>query len=137
MPMLTTFKSLFEKSIIRYIFIGGVSFLIELGVIFSATHLFNTTPLLAVAISFWIGLVVSFILQKVITFQNKEKEPKKLVWQMIAYGILIVVNYTFTLIAVATLENLIGTYVARTLALVITTAWNYIIYQKIIFKNSI
>lgn len=134
--MLTIINFLSEKSIIRYIFIGGSSFLIELGVIFFATHLFDTSPLIAVAISFWIGLVVSFVLQKVITFQNKEKKPEKLAYQMTAYGILIVINYTFTLFVVATLENSIGAYEARTLALAITTVWNYLIYQKIIFKKN-
>lgn len=133
--MLTIVRNIFKKSIVRYIFIGGISFLIELGVIFLASHIFSAPPLLAVAISFWVGLAVSFVLQKVITFQNKEKGAKKLAWQMVAYGILIVVNYTFTLLAVATLEDVVGTYIARTIALIVTTIWNYIVYSKVIFRR--
>lgn len=126
---------LFSSSIIRYLFIGGVSFLVEIIIIFIGHHLLNMSSVLVVSISFWTGLITSFILQKIITFKNTSRSPKKLAWQAATYALLVIVNYLFTIWFVSALESQISIYIARTIALVITTIWNYFIYSKVIFKK--
>lgn len=133
--MINVIKKLRSNKLARYIFVGGLSYLLEVGAIYSLI-LFGVDKLISVAIAFWFGLTISFLLQKIFAFDNKEKTIKKLAWQSVTYGILVVVNYGFTLSFVAVLNSTIGLIVARTIALLITTIWNYFIYKKIIFKVS-
>lgn len=128
-------RSLLERSsLLRYIIIGGVSYIIELAFMYAIFSL-SSSYLLAVGISFWVGLIVSFLLQKIIAFRNKNKSAKKLALQAVFYGALVLVNYTFTLLFVGGLAIHIGLFVARTVALVITTGWNYFAYKHLIFRQ--
>lgn len=132
--MQSAFKNLINNTLFRYIFIGGLSFLIEMATIYVVMNFTNLGSLVAVGISFWLGLIASFFLQKIFAFRNKESSPKHLIKQSVAYGILVVVNYMFTLGFVALFEGVMGVFIARTIALIITTGWNFIVYSKIIFK---
>lgn len=124
-----------NKPVIRYVVVGGLSYLIELACIYLFITL-GASPLGAIAISFWVGLVVSFLMQKLIAFNNKKRSPRALAGQSLAYGLLVLLNYVFTLGVVYIGASLLGAYLARTVALIITTVWNYLIYSKIIFRTN-
>lgn len=128
-------RRLTNNSLVRYIIVGGISFALEISVLFFLIHFFSFSTVAAVAVSFWVGLIASFLAQKYLTFQDNNRSTKRLLKQSIAYGALIAVNYAFTIGFVSLMDSIIGVYVARTVALTITTAWNYIIYAKIIFKK--
>ena len=83
----------------------------------------------AVAISYWLGLVVAFLLQKVFTFRNKHFSAKHLLRQGVGYGALVLWNYGFTLIFVATLRHKLSIFIVRTLAILCITLWNYRLYH--------
>lgn len=127
-------KKLFENSLIRYILVGGTSFVIEIGVIFVLAKTLGLNSILSVSIAFWFGFVVSFLLQKLVTFKDGSRSVKKVLKQTIMYGSLVLLNYLFTIAFVWLFENILGLIIARTIALIITTGWNFVIYQKIIFK---
>lgn len=122
--------------VVRYIFVGGTTYLIEVGILLIASTLLHLPSTVSVTIAFWIGLVVSFILQKVIAFKDTSSTVKRLAWQSTAYALLIIINYLFTIFTVWALEPFTGLVISRTIALVITTLWNYIVYSKIIFKQT-
>ena len=127
--------SVLASSLARYIVTGGFGFLVEIVVIASAVRLFGTSPVVAVAISFWIGIVASFMMQKLFTFRNRQASRRALTWQSVTYAALVGFNYIFTLAFVALVEpRWHSPELARTAALVITTAWNYIVYRYLIFR---
>lgn len=128
------FTRLKNKPAVRYVVVGGLSYLIEVACIYLLITL-GTGSLVAIAISFWVGLVVSFLLQKLVAFNDKKRTARALAGQSLSYGILVIVNYFFTLGVVYIGAPLLGAYLARTVALIITTAWNYLIYSKIIFRT--
>lgn len=128
-------KQIANHSAVRYIFIGGVAFVVEMAALYFFATILSLGPTLGVAISFWIGLVISFTLQKIFSFKNKAKNKKHLTKQMVAYGALVAFNYAFTLLFVSLLEPILTLLIARTIALAITTIWNFYIYSKHIFKN--
>lgn len=125
-----------QKRIFRYLVMGGISFLVEVAILFCLVTILKLDATLGVAISFWFGLATSFVLQKVFAFQNKERTAKRLLYQSLAYGVLVLFNYAFTLFFVAIFAPILTVYVARAVALAITTIWNFIAYGKIIFKQS-
>ena len=72
----------------RYLIIGGLVYLFELLVIVVAQEL-GASPLLAVGLSFWLGLIVSFVLTKFVTFGDKRTHHKILIPQIVAVSLLV------------------------------------------------
>lgn len=127
---------LYEHSFVRYVIVGGLSYVIELSLLLSLVYAASLSAPVGVAISFWVGLIVSFILQRIIAFRDKRSGRKLLAGQIVAYGALVAVNYAFTIGFVYIAEPLVGVVVSRTVALVITTLWNFLIYRNLIFKGA-
>lgn len=123
------------STLLRYIIVGGTSYARELTVLLLLVHVFHFNTTLAVSIGFWLGLVISFLLQKFLAFKNTDTHARRLTIQTVYYALLVLFNYGFTLLFVHLLEPFIDLSIARTLALIITTAWNYIIYKKVIFTE--
>ncbi len=123
------------STLLRYIIVGGTSYAIELTVLLLLVHVLHFNTTLAISIGFWLGLVISFLLQKFLAFKNTDTRARRLTIQTVYYALLVLFNYGFTLLFVHLLEPFIDLSIARTLALIITTAWNYIIYKKVIFTE--
>lgn len=127
--------SLSANSKVRYLFIGCTGFLVELVVIFLAIAV-GMSGTLAVALSFIIGLGYSFLLQKVITFQDKRFHRKLVLKQVVAYTVLVVFNFSFTIFVVWLLERYFPVAIIRAVALAMTVVWNYYAYRTWIFKQT-
>lgn len=124
------------NSIVKYILVGGSTYALELLVIY-LLKLLGLNDVIAVGIAFWFGLAASFVLQKVIAFSNKDKSARTVTRQAVMYGVLVAVNYAFTLGVVALFSEEFGVFLTRTIALVITTFWNFFLYRNLIFKSAI
>jgi putative flippase GtrA len=116
----------------RYLVIGVSVYLFELLVIVAAQAL-GANSVLAVGISFWLGLLASFGLQKVITFGDKRTHYRVLLPQLAAFSLLVLFNFGFTLLFTKLLEDTLPAVWCRTLALGITTIWNFYLYKTRIF----
>lgn len=127
-------KELLKRPGYRYLIIGGSVYVLELLIIVAAQSL-GTSAVVAVGLSFWIGLIVSFVLQKLITFGDKRLYHKVLVPQIIAFSLLVLFNFSFTIVVAKLLTGMVPAVVSRTLALGITTVWNFYLYKTRIFKT--
>lgn len=132
--MIAKLKNYLERPLHRYIIIGGTVYCFELIVIVIAQML-GAGPVLAVGLSFWLGLIVSFALQKLVAFSDKRLHHKVLLPQIIAFSLLVLFNFFFTLIVTDVLSPAVPAVVSRTIALGITTIWNFYIYKTRIFKS--
>lgn len=124
---------LFKKhTVLRYLFVGGTSYSFELTALLLIYHLTGSKTA-AAAVSFLLGFLIAFVLQKLIAFQDFNKEMKVLTRQWSLYILLNVWNYGFTVIWVSAFP---AHYiiVSRTAALILMSVWNYVIYRKVIFK---
>lgn len=122
-----------RRPLYRYLIVGISVYIFELLVIVVSQAL-GASDLLAVSLSFWFGLVVSFWLQKLVTFGDRRMHHHILLPQIIAVSALVGWNYGFTLLVTALLAPTIPTAVDRTIALLITTIWNFYLYKTRIFK---
>ena len=118
----------------RYLLTGVSVYLFELLVIVVAEQL-GASSILAVGLSFWLGFLVSFALQKVFTFKDKRTHHRILIPQIIAYAVLVLFNFGFTLLVTQLLVSLVPAVVTRTIALGLTTIWNFYLYRTRIFKS--
>jgi len=119
----------------RYVVVGGSVYILELVVIFVA-QAFGASAVLAVGLSFWIGLLVSFVLQKSVTFGDRRLQHKVLLPQFFAFSLLVLFNFGFTLLVAKLLIHTVPAVVSRTLALGITVIWNFYLYKTRIFKSN-
>jgi putative flippase GtrA len=122
-----------SSSRFRYLIVGGSVYLLELGVIIVAQKL-GASSILAVALSFWVGLIVSFLLQKFFSFGDSRIHHKVLLSQILMVSALVAFNFTFTILATAALKNVLPALIVRTLCIAITTLWNFYLYKAHIFK---
>ena len=118
----------------RYLVVGVSVYLLELLVIVIAQQL-GASSVVAVGVSFWIGLVVSFGLQKFFTFKDKRTHHRILIPQFLAGVALVLFNFGFTLLVTKLLSDVVPAVVARTIALGITTIWNFYLYKTRIFRS--
>ena len=70
-------KTYFSPEFIRYVIIGISAYAIELGILIAFTKI-GLSATKTTAISFWIGLIVAFILQKFIAFNDSSRDIKRL-----------------------------------------------------------
>ena len=127
-------KALLQRPGYRYLLIGGSVYVFELLVIVVAQQL-GASAVWAVAISFCLGTLVSFFLQKLVTFGDKRMHHRILIPQMIATAVLILWNLGFSVLLTKLLQHQLPAVVTRTLALAITTIWNFYLYKTRIFKT--
>lgn len=128
-------RTLLQRPGYRYLLIGGSVYVFELVVIVAAQAL-GASAVWAVAISFCLGTLVSFFLQKLVTFGDKRMHHRILIPQMIATAVLILWNLGFSVLLTKLLQNHLPAVVTRTLALLITTIWNFYLYKTRIFKTN-
>ena len=119
----------------RYVVIGFSVYIFELLVIVVAQRL-GSSPIIAIAFSFWLGLIVSFTLQKFISFQDKRTHHKIVLVQLFAYSALVLFNFGFTLLLAKIIGHHLPAVVTRSFALGVTTLWNFSIYRSRIFIKS-
>jgi putative flippase GtrA len=95
----------------------------------------GASAVIAVGTSFWSGLIVSFLLTKLVTFGDKRMHHKVLLPQVAAFTLLVLFNFGFTLLVTKLLSSFVPAVVTRTIALGITTIWNFYLYKTRIFKT--
>ena len=132
--MIAKFKILLARPGYRYIVIGGSVYLLELVVIVAAQKL-GSSAVVAVSLSFWVGLSVSFLLQKLVTFSDKRMSRKILLPQLFAFCVLVLFNFGFTVLVTKLLAPPVPAVITRTIALGTTTIWNFYLYKTRIFKT--
>lgn len=127
-------KDMLSRPFGRYLVIGGSVYVLELLIIVVAQKM-GASALVAVGLSFWIGLVTSFILTKFVTFGDKRTHHRILIPQIVAVSLLVLFNFGFTLLVTELLKNILPPTITRTIALGITTLWNFYLYKTRIFKT--
>jgi putative flippase GtrA len=127
-------KKAFEHSVFRFLFVGGLTYIVDIAVLVGLYSGLHTNRTVAAGVSFWVGLFFSFALQKLVAFQDYQKEVKALSRQAAWYAVLIAFNYILTLVIVSWFPGK-DIILSRTIAVAITAAWNYFFYKKIIFRN--
>lgn len=126
-------KPLVPSAIQRYLLVGLSVYIFELLVIVVAQRA-GAGSILAVGLSFWLGLSVSFGLQKLFTFEDKRLHHRVVIRQVLLVSLLVVFNFAFTILVTQLLSSIIPAVVCRTLALGTTTLWNFYLYKTKIFS---
>lgn len=125
-------NTLSRHTLVRYLLMGGTAYAFELGLLLFILHISGSRTL-AAAIAFWAGFLVAFFLQKLVAFQEYSRQMRAITQQGALYMGLSIWNYLFTVAFVSLFPDKY-VIVSRTVAVVLMSCWNYVVYKKIIFK---
>ncbi|MDR1186882.1 MAG: GtrA family protein [Bifidobacteriaceae bacterium] len=117
----------------RYLVAGIVCYGVEVAVLLGLGRL-HVSNAIAVTASFWLGLVASFLAQKLFSFGDK-RVGRVVAGQVLRYLALVGFNYLFTLLVVVAVGTAWPVIWTRTGCLAVTTVWNYFVYGRIIFDR--
>lgn len=127
------YVTILKGSAMRYLLVGGSSFLLDAGLLFLLYEQFDLPLALATSVAFWVAVIYNFVLTKYWTFSNREKDQLKK--HIVLYLCLLGFNYLATVWLMILLTSILHVVLAKTLIAAAQTLWNYPIYKYFIFKR--
>lgn len=123
-----------NHKVLRYVTAGGLSFLFEYAVFIFVVYGFGFGPEVGQAISYILTLIVNFVLLRSWAFKSKDRDNIR--HHLVKYCLLVVFNLPATTILIGWLTAVgLAALIAKIVVVVLTTVWNYIVYDKLIFKQ--
>lgn len=121
------------RQTLRFVLVGALNTTIGILAIYSVLYLFKTTPVIANAIGFTIGLVVSFVLNRNWTFADTTSIAKTLP----RYLMITIASYTLNLLVVVIgMRNFgIGPYLIQLFGVVVYSVSMFLGFKWFVFKS--
>jgi putative flippase GtrA len=124
---------LYAHSFVRYVAVGGTTFMIDFGVLVLLHGVLKVNVLIAASISYWLSILFNFLVNRFWTFSANEKS--ELGRHVAFYLVLLGFNYLFTIAFLAFADHIGLHYtVGKIIAVAIQMSWTYVIYKKVIFR---
>lgn len=129
-----TTKTYISIEVIRFIISGGTAAITELTLLYIFTEFFGVWYIYSAAIAFLFSFCVSFTLQKLWTF--KDKNTNKTHKQATFYLLISVINLFVNIVAIYILVEVFGVWymLAKVLISGTIAIYSFLIYKFIIFK---
>lgn len=128
-------KLLYRHHFIRYLFVGGTTFIIDFCLLIVLYGESNVNLGIATSISYWTAVTYNFCLNRWWTFSAGEN--KNLRHHITIYAMLLGINYGFTLAFIGIVSQHINYAFAKILAIPIQMTWTYYVYKNVIFIKTI
>lgn len=123
---------------IKYIGVGAAAFAVEYGTFVGLIYLWNLPLVIVQSLSFLLGLTVSFLGSRFITFSVGEEESHSLgvSSQIVSFLSLGLFNLLVSNIILHLLVNdmHLHKFVAKIAVMALVALWNYLIFNRFIFK---
>jgi putative flippase GtrA len=116
--------------VLKFLLSGGLAFTIEYIAFIVLIYAFVAWLAIANIISFCLGLITSFLLNKYWVFNNDQKSKK----QPILYGTLAICNLIISTFVISTLGTIIEPAIIKVVMVIAIAIWNYFIYKYFIFS---
>lgn len=127
------FLDLFRNSAVRYLIVGGLSFLVDFGLLVLLHQVLGWTVGVATAIAFLSSLVFNFAVQRKVSFESGHKTHVS----MIRYAFLVAANTVASVIVVELLTpTALGYMGGKVISTAAMTVWNYFLYRHWVFGSS-
>ncbi|KZC94090.1 GtrA family protein [Clavibacter tessellarius] len=115
-----------------YLAVGGVAFVVDLGLLIVCRDVLGWPLSGASATSFWAGLLVSYVMQRFLTFRHQRSDWHSL-WK---YAVLVAVNSLATVLIIELFDRIgAGYIVGKFVSTALTTLWNYAAYRFWVFAD--
>lgn len=125
---------LYAHKFVRYLLVGGTTFVLDIGLLFFFKLKVGTDLAIATSLGYWISILYNFTLNRWWSFSISD--VKNLHKHALAYGLLLAINYAFTLGFVTFFSHYIYFGIAKVLSVLIQMTWTYPLYKHFVFKNN-
>lgn len=124
---------LFRHSAVRYLIVGGLSFIVDFGLLVLLHQVFGWAVGVATATAFLSSLVFNFAVQRKFSFESGHKTHVS----MIRYGLLVIANTLASVVVVELLTpTVLGYMGGKIISTGAMTVWNYFLYRHWVFGTS-
>jgi putative flippase GtrA len=125
---------LYNHHFVRYLVVGGSTFVIDFGILYTLHGKFGIGIAAATSISYWVSIIYNFVLNRYWTFDAREKES--LQRHITTYFFLLILNYLFAVTFVSFASDHINYIAAKAIAVLFQMIWTYPVYKKFIFVET-
>lgn len=125
---------LYNHNLIRYIVVGGTTFLIDYIALIVLHGKLDLTIPIAASIAYWSSIIFNFTMNRWWTFSAADN--KNIHKHISAYSVLLLFNYFFTVISISLLSKYISYIIVKPLIVITQTIWTYRIYKHVIFTKN-
>jgi len=135
-PIHKAYRACVESVIFRYLAVGGSLALFEVGFLYLLVHVGYLHYLLAGALSSIVALVIRFLLQKYVTFANREAANRIVGRQFGLYVLLCILSFGLNLVFLYTFSTILGLwYVASSVISIGCIAFISFFVYRFIFSS--
>ncbi|GAA5204226.1 GtrA family protein [Microbacterium jejuense] len=129
-PHTSLIARVWSSSAVRYLVVGGFSFLFDVGVLWLLHDVLHVALAIATPVAFLLSFAVTYTLQRTVAFRAADGIAPS----VLRYAILVAVN-TVATTAIVWAGDAIGLpwIVGKIAAVVATTVWNYFAYRYWVF----
>jgi len=125
-----------RKSLSKFLVSGLTAFAVEYGSFYEFYVGLHWHLYLANSLSFILGLLTSFTLNRQWTFGHGIDYKKKTTHQFGYYALLAAINFALTNLIVELLATVtVNPRFGKLIAMVITSLWNYTLFKRVIFTH--
>lgn len=128
----TGMRAFISHSAVRYLFAGGLSFLVDFGILALLHEVFSWPVWLASGVSFLISFAFTYTIQRFFSFNSRAPHGRAI----LRYTVLVAFN-TLATVAIVALVNYspLSWAGGKVIATVVTTTWNYFAYRYWVFAE--
>lgn len=126
-----TISRLYRNSMLRYLLIGGCSFLIDFGILFVLHENFGIQLWISTGLAFLASFFFNYSLQRLFSFSSKSSHGLSLA----KYIGLVIFNTIATIGIVAILDHYLAWQIGKIVSTIATTGWNYLAYRYLVFVD--
>ncbi|MGO4595434.1 GtrA family protein [Leifsonia sp. 2TAF2] len=126
------FKRVFAHSGVRYLVAGGLSFLVDFGLLALLHDVLLWPVWLASGVSFLLSFAFTYTIQRVFSFGSSAPHGRA----VLRYTLLVAFNTLATIVIVSLINSsVVGWAGGKVVATIVTTTWNYFAYRYWVFAD--
>ena len=125
-----------NRRVVIYLLCGIASVAVDYSTFIFTYYMIHTPITVAVPAGLTAGLVASFLLNRVYTFQDQVSVGfRNILKQGGLYLVLFAINNAFTIYVIKFLLAVgVSAALGKIFATVVITLWNYLLYKRVVFK---
>ncbi|MDD3985247.1 MAG: GtrA family protein [Methanobacterium sp.] len=120
--------------LLRYLFVGGAAFIVDMGSLYVFTDYFGIYYLISAAIAFLLGLIINYILSISWVFNNRTFNSRTLEFGVFTFIGIIGLGFNELFIWFFTAKLGLYYLLSKIIVAVIILCWNFFARKFILFK---
>ena len=120
---------LYNHHFVRYVFVGGTTFIIDLGLLVLLHGFLHVNLAIATSIAYWVAIAYNFTMNRWWAFSASENNSLRK--HLPPYLVLLGFNYLFTVLFVGYFSRVMPYELAKVIAVPTQMIWTYPLFKKI------